>query len=125
MIFKSLILRKRATTLLVKNSRAFSKQYKDGMRWDPYEFDEDAAYEKHLKSLELWRKLSIAATIITGIVCSYNFYTIKFGEHHHYERRDFEHLRIRRKPYPWSCPDCNLLDYDCWAACKEAKKQLE
>ncbi|KAH8055786.1 phosphoribosylglycinamide formyltransferase [Aureococcus anophagefferens] len=29
------------------------------------------------------------------------------------------HLKIRAKPYPWSCPDCNLFDSACWKACKE------
>ncbi|KAK7254914.1 hypothetical protein SO694_00137077 [Aureococcus anophagefferens] len=30
-----------------------------------------------------------------------------------------KHLKIRAKPYPWSCPDCNLFDSACWKACKE------
>ena len=39
---------------------------------------------------------------------------------HHTETPEYSHLKIRSKPYPWSCTDCNLFEPACWRACKEA-----
>ena len=33
---------------------------------------------------------------------------------------EYSHLKIRAKPYPWACPDCNLFESACWRACKDA-----
>ena len=29
--------------------------------------------------------------------------------------------KIRSKPYPWSCSDCNLFNSECFKKCKEGK----
>ena len=42
-------------------------------------------------------------------------------EHHHHEKPKYSYMKIRSKPYPWSCPDCNFFDAGCWRECKAAK----
>ena len=33
-----------------------------------------------------------------------------------------EYMKIRHKPYPWTCSDCDLFDMQCWKQCKAEKK---
>jgi len=43
-----------------------------------------------------------------------------FIAHEHEEEpiRGLPYQKIRTKPYPWSCSDCNLFDIPCWDECK-------
>ena len=49
-------------------------------------------------------------------------YNVIFHDHHH-ARRDMPYLKLRNKPFPWSCNDCDLADLNCWAECKGTKKK--
>ncbi|CAM9429509.1 unnamed protein product [Discosporangium mesarthrocarpum] len=31
------------------------------------------------------------------------------------------HMKIRNKPYPWMCSDCNFLDMKCFEECKASR----
>jgi len=42
--------------------------------------------------------------------------------HEDHEKIPYSHMKIRNKPYPWSCPDCNLFNLKCWRECREAQK---
>ena len=47
-------------------------------------------------------------------------YCIAVHEHAH-PRRSLPYQKIRNKPFPWKCTDCDLFDLDCWDACKKEK----
>ena len=55
---------------------------------------------------------------VSTLFCAYN---LIFHSHDH-PRTDLPFMKIRNKPYPWSCPDCNLFDYACWNECKGGAK---
>eukprot|EP00349_Pseudokeronopsis_sp_Brazil_P009753 CAMPEP_0202956028 /NCGR_PEP_ID=MMETSP1396-20130829/576_1 /ASSEMBLY_ACC=CAM_ASM_000872 /TAXON_ID= /ORGANISM="Pseudokeronopsis sp., Strain Brazil" /LENGTH=65 /DNA_ID=CAMNT_0049672861 /DNA_START=140 /DNA_END=337 /DNA_ORIENTATION=+ len=59
-----------------------------------------------------------------GMVCLstlFGLYNLASHDHEHSEHGlAYQHLRA--KPYPWSCPDCNLFDGQCWDECRAAKK---
>jgi hypothetical protein len=60
---------------------------------------------------------------VTGIFTAYN---IAVHDHEHAEKTDMGYMKIRNKPYPWRCPDCNLFDYTCWNECEgKGKKDHE
>jgi hypothetical protein len=61
----------------------------------------------------------VAISTATGL------YNVAVNSHEH-GRTDMPYMKLRNKPYPWSCSDCNIFDGDCWAACKgkgKAKKE--
>lgn len=86
--------------------------------------------------METWKKYSALAVALTGSFGLFVAYTeYQHSKHpHHHEKIEYSHLKIREfselawtrnfvgcagnKPYPWKCPDCNLLDSKCWAECK-------
>lgn len=56
-----------------------------------------------------------------GISSLMAVYNIVAHDHDH-ARHGLPYQKIRNKPYPWKCSDCNLFDNDCFAECKGAKK---
>ena len=42
---------------------------------------------------------------------------------HEHEDIAYSHMKIRAKPYPWDCPDCNLFEAQCFRDCKAAAKE--
>lgn len=53
-------------------------------------------------------------------------YTAYDHMHHHHHEEDppaYSHMRVRNKPYPWKCSDCNLIDPECYRRCKEAAEE--
>mmetsp|Transcript_4554 Transcript_4554/g.5903 ORF Transcript_4554/g.5903 Transcript_4554/m.5903 type:complete len:111 (-) Transcript_4554:1598-1930(-) len=72
-----------------------------------------------------WEKYSYMAVAASGIFGMYIWYLeYQHAKHpHHTEKAEFSHLKIRNKPYPWSCPDCNLFDLKCWRECRAARKE--
>jgi hypothetical protein len=34
-----------------------------------------------------------------------------------------EYMKIRKRPYPWFCHDCNIFDNPCQKKCKEEEKE--
>ena len=52
---------------------------------------------------------------LTGLVTVYN---VVVHDHDH-PRTDMPYMKLRNKPYPWrECPDCNILDGNCWKKCR-------
>mmetsp|Transcript_21324 Transcript_21324/g.73624 ORF Transcript_21324/g.73624 Transcript_21324/m.73624 type:complete len:106 (-) Transcript_21324:98-415(-) len=68
-----------------------------------------------------WVKYSYGALAFSGTLGTYVVITELNHLAHPHESHTpaMSHLKIRAKPYPWSCPDCNLFDSACWKACKE------
>jgi len=51
----------------------------------------------------------------TAIVSVYN---VIMHDHDH-PRDDLPYNKIRNKPFPWKeCPDCELLNGECWKKCR-------
>ncbi|GMH48685.1 hypothetical protein TrVE_jg14499 [Triparma verrucosa] len=84
--------------------------------------------------MEKWKKISLYGALpATAFLCVINMGILATSGHHHYADEDYvpgkggvelpTHVRLRNKPYPWSCPDCNLFHAPCWAKCKAAKAE--
>eukprot|EP00607_Mallomonas_marina_P005535 CAMPEP_0182427964 /NCGR_PEP_ID=MMETSP1167-20130531/20923_1 /TAXON_ID=2988 /ORGANISM="Mallomonas Sp, Strain CCMP3275" /LENGTH=91 /DNA_ID=CAMNT_0024610575 /DNA_START=105 /DNA_END=380 /DNA_ORIENTATION=- len=70
---------------------------------------------EHAKAeMDQWYKLTIGMVALCGVVTVYNL----VAHSHDHAHTGLPYQKIRNKPYPWSCPDCNLLDYPCWDECK-------
>ena len=39
---------------------------------------------------------------------------------HEHDVPEYTHMKIRSKPFPWSCPNCELFESKCWAECRAA-----
>jgi hypothetical protein len=57
-----------------------------------------------------------------GLSVAVGVYNIATHEHDH-PRTDLPYLKIRNRPYPWVCSDCNIFDYPCWNECRGGKKE--
>ena len=65
-----------------------------------------------------WKTYSAIMIVLSGTFGAYNVMT---AEHPH-GRHDMPFMKIRNKPFPWrECPDCDILDGDCWAKCRAEK----
>ena len=51
---------------------------------------------------------------VSGLFMIYNVVT----HSHDHPREGLSYMKFNNKPYPWSCPTCNLFDNECWAKCK-------
>ena len=70
-----------------------------------------------------WKKISLYVALPgCAAMTVINFGMHMTEEHPHYaEEPSPSYMRIRSKPYPWSCPDCGLFEGPCWEKCKAAK----
>jgi len=70
-----------------------------------------------------WKKYSLYVGIpVSTALFVVNMGLLATGDHIH-NPADLgvempSYMKIRTKPYPWSCPDCNLFDGHCWDKCK-------
>lgn len=55
-----------------------------------------------------------------GLSTLLTVYNIVAHDHDH-ARHGLPYQKIRSKPYPWACNDCNLFEGDCWKECKANK----
>ena len=53
-----------------------------------------------------------------GLSTTFGLFNLVTHSSHHDGLTGLPYQKIRNKPYPWSCPDCNLMDLPCWDACK-------
>lgn len=69
-----------------------------------------------------WTKYSYGAIAFCGCLTTYiGFIEYQhFAHPHHVEDIAYSHKKIRSKPYPWDCADCNLFEPKCFADCKAA-----
>ena len=67
-----------------------------------------------------WAKYSF---MIGMPICALSLtYSIVMEDHpHRHEGPEPAYMKVRIKEFPWRCPDCDLLDYACWDACKAEK----
>jgi len=67
-----------------------------------------------------WVQYSIGMAGVCVAVTGWVVYLESSHEHsHHVDERAYK--KIRSKPYPWSCSDCNLFNSECFKKCKEGK----
>lgn len=52
---------------------------------------------------------------LSGLLTIYNI----VAHDHEHVRHGLPYQKVRAKPYPWQCGDCNLFDNQCWKECKE------
>ncbi|XP_057294361.1 cytochrome c oxidase subunit 6A2, mitochondrial-like [Hydractinia symbiolongicarpus] len=89
----------RANNLLRQGLRRFSalagKEYQEAL----------LAEEKHAgATAKTWKGISIFVAVPGMLLCAYQAYTTEKEHMAHFERPEFhayEHLRIRRSPFPW------------------------
>lgn len=55
---------------------------------------------------------------LTCVTAAYNW---AVNEHPH-GRSDMPYMKLRNKPFPWECSDCELFNTACWDECKNGKK---
>eukprot|EP00286_Rhodomonas_abbreviata_P007209 CAMPEP_0181339332 /NCGR_PEP_ID=MMETSP1101-20121128/29192_1 /TAXON_ID=46948 /ORGANISM="Rhodomonas abbreviata, Strain Caron Lab Isolate" /LENGTH=101 /DNA_ID=CAMNT_0023450279 /DNA_START=55 /DNA_END=360 /DNA_ORIENTATION=- len=67
---------------------------------------------------DTWKKATIG---MVGLSVALGVYCFIVSEHEH-GRTGLSYQKIRTKPYPWSCSDCNLFSPDCWKECRAAKQ---
>ena len=72
-----------------------------------------------------WTKYSYGAIAFCGVLSTYiGIVEYRHMMHPHaHEDVAYSHLKIRAKPYPWDCPDCNLFEAQCFRDCKAAVKE--
>jgi len=72
-----------------------------------------------------WKKISLYAAVpLCGALTVINFgMHMSHGHHEPLDTSGVSYMKIRNKPFPWSCPDCGLFDNQsgCWDRCKAAK----
>ena len=71
-----------------------------------------------------WKKISfyVAMPIIGAMTVINVGIHIAHGHHEAEDTSEVSYMKIRTKPYPWSCPDCSLFEGPCWDKCNAAKK---
>ena len=72
-----------------------------------------------------WTKYSYGAIAFCGALSTYiGIVEYRHMMHPHaHEDVAYSHMKIRAKPYPWDCPDCNLFEAQCFRDCKAAAKE--
>ena len=73
-------------------------------------------------------------TLINRVLIFSNFFLVMIGlstgltvynvvaHSHDHAHSGYAYQKIRNKPYPWDCSDCNLFDNDCFKECRAANK---
>lgn len=59
---------------------------------------------------------------MVGLTGLFTIYNIAIHGHQH-PRKDLPYLKLRNKPFPWECKDCDLFDMDCWDECRGGAKK--
>ena len=68
-----------------------------------------------------WLQVSKIGVGVVGAVTAYVVVVEATHSHHHEEKPEYEHLKIRTKAFPWSCEDCALFDTACWKKCRSGE----
>eukprot|EP00761_Pharyngomonas_kirbyi_P003222 gb/GECH01003226.1/.p1 GENE.gb/GECH01003226.1/~~gb/GECH01003226.1/.p1 ORF type:complete len:168 (+),score=21.22 gb/GECH01003226.1/:1-504(+) len=68
--------------------------------------------------------IALSLLVILAAFMLYKLYIVASagGLEHPETDKSYTYMKIRNKPYPWECSDCNLLDISCQRACKAAKR---
>ena len=56
---------------------------------------------------------------LSAVVTVYNVMT----HSHDHPRDDLPYQKIRNRPFPWTCSNCDLFDFPCWKECRENRKK--
>jgi len=87
---------------------------------------EKAVHKSEAEELdEMWKWVKISL-LIAGPVCVLtSLKDILTIEHEHRKPGpEPDYMKIRTKPFPWECEDCELFNRECWAKCR-AEKAIE
>lgn len=71
---------------------------------------------------EMWKWIKISLFVALPAV-GLSYIKDFFVPHPHKKDIEVDYMKIRNKPFPWECEDCDLFDLDCWKACRAAKAQ--
>jgi len=72
---------------------------------------------------EMWKWVKISILVAFPVCVLSVFKDLVAGEHHHRKPDPLpDYMRIRNKPFPWECEDCELFNRKCWKECKAAKQ---
>ncbi|KAG5191924.1 hypothetical protein JKP88DRAFT_217125 [Tribonema minus] len=79
-----------------------------------------ASVEEAEAEAEAWKKYS---ALFFGLVAVFSVKAasdhMAHHDHHDEDAPHYSHMRVRSKPYPWQCSDCNFIDPECYKKCKE------
>lgn len=72
-----------------------------------------------------WTTISKGMIAFTAVYTVYAIGDHLSHEHHEKDTPAYPYLKMRTKPFPWAESDCDLLDSECRAKARAAKKALE
>jgi len=71
---------------------------------------------------EMWKWIKITFAVAIPICVLSVFKDTFLIEHPHRKHEpEPDYMRIRNKPFPWECDDCELFNNECWAKCRAEK----
>ncbi|KAH9247249.1 hypothetical protein BASA81_015192 [Batrachochytrium salamandrivorans] len=94
--------------------RAVAQAFSQGAR---RQLSSHGSKEEHMATAIAWKKRTIVALPLLGLLCLYNM-QLHFAHEAHAHDHDEEHpkfayQRILKKKYPWEANECNLFDLEC------------
>ena len=72
------------------------------------------------KEMAQWRTYSYGIVGFSSLLTIGIFATMD-DSHGHPKENPYSYEKIRTKPYPWECSNCNLFDGHCWEECRKKK----
>lgn len=71
---------------------------------------------------EMWKWVKISVLVAAPVLVLTSIKDIILNEHDHRKPGpEPDYMRIRNKPFPWECEDCELFNRDCWKQCRAEK----
>ncbi|KAH7488569.1 hypothetical protein PRIC1_007319 [Phytophthora ramorum] len=107
-------------SLLNKGSRVMTQSLRAGARNMSSATEQEAKEQMHR-----WSTISKGMIGLVGVYTVYAIGDHLSHEHHEDHTPAYPYLKMRTKPFPWAESNCDLLDSECRAKAREAKKALE
>ncbi|KAE8902821.1 hypothetical protein PF005_g14931 [Phytophthora fragariae] len=107
-------------SLLNKGSRLMAQSLRAGARNMSSATEHEAKEQMHR-----WTTISKGMIALTAVYTVYAIGDHLSHEHHEKDTPAYPYLKMRTKPFPWAESDCDLLDSECRAKARAAKKALE
>ncbi|CAM9205361.1 unnamed protein product [Heterosigma akashiwo] len=76
--------------------------------------------EDHVAEMAKWKQMSKYMVGVMGVVTLSTAvqHTMHHHEEHDHDAAPAPYMKIRNKPYPWQCADCDFFDSACHKECK-------